>query len=55
MADIKVKTTKLNQNAVGEVRFSAATSSDTIVTGTYKGKVTATVSATTNVALVQLP
>ncbi len=110
MADIKVKTTKLNQNAIGEVTFSSATSSDTIVfdydgagdnklvmlfkgagnivvkkgdaiqgvvnltgstttegalwvdsgafknvTGTYKGKVTATVSANTNVALIQLP
>lgn len=110
MADIAVKTTKLNQNEVGEVTFSAATSSDTIyfdydgsgdnklvmlfkgagnivvkkgnsiqgvvdmtgsatteaalwvdsgmfknVFGSYTGKVSATVSANTNVALIQLP
>lgn len=110
MADVNVKTTKLDLNEVGEVSFSSATSSDTIyfdydgagdeklvmlfkgaatvtiakgnsiqgvvdmtgtatteaavrvdsgmfknVYGSYTGKVSATVSANTSVALIQLP
>ena len=110
MANVNVKTTRLDLNTPGEIKFSSATASDTIyfdynaagdeklvmlfkgagsltlkkgnaiqgvvnvggtvtteaavrvdsglfknVYGSYTGKVSATVSATTNVALVQLP